>query len=433
MRSATSLVVASWLLATTNAIPNPLRLRPRATETTAATTATTSVAETASASPTTTASETTTAPETTTASASDASGDAPESTSTSTSASEATNTKSVEGALAPWVTVDDDGKAHTITPISTTVSGTPTILSAAPHDLTATVFTYTSNGGVYTSTGSAPPAPAATGKNDAGSYNVCQNKDGEFAPWCKPDGKDPLYIGTTYYFTWDPDYFGGRNSTVQVVGNWINSTTGEERTESPALMSVFTPAAAGYTSILMEDKVLLHQGSQNISIKLVASVEGKHQERPGPQIHITTRPGPVADAHGKLAPGTVLSIALPIVFGFIIAVVAGTCIWNRHHRRIELKTGSAMGRNYDVTKKSRFGFGKRNKAAKATERIQLMEREVQADGGEVYHDLPAERPSRPRRDSDALDSLAGTPTEERPPASGNAFRDELRRQDNARQ
>jgi len=95
-----------------------------------------------------------------------------------------------------------------------------------------------------------------------------------------------------------------------------------------------------------------------------------------------------------------------------------------------------MGRNYEVGKsgRSRLGFKKRNKMD-PNKRIQLMEQEIEAEGGQAYHDLP-DPANRPRRDSDALGSLAGTPTEDRrmdldsgrTPATGNAFRDELRRQ-----
>ncbi|KAI0859646.1 hypothetical protein F4860DRAFT_481738 [Xylaria cubensis] len=391
MHGLTSVAAASLLLAVTHAIPNPLQ--PRAT-------------------------------------------DAPD-------IADAT-----DPALDPWVTVDGDGTASTVTPVLTTISGTPTILSGAPHDITATVFTYTSYGKVATSTGTAPPAPTAT-SNSAGSFALCENMDGEFAPWCKPDGDSPLYVGTTYYFTWDPNYYlsrnlTGRNMTVQIVSNHINSTTGQERTESPAFMSAFIPAGFGYASVKITDDILLHQGSQNISLSLFAVVNGTRQENKGPRVTVTTRPGPMADAKGKLPKDASLAIALPTVFGFIILVVAGTCYYNRHHRRIHLPR-SVMGRNYDVGKsgRSRFRFGKRNKAAKANERIQLMEREVQAEGGEVYRDLPDPAADRPRRDSDALGSLAGTPTEDRrmelghPGAAnstttGNAFRNELRRQENER-
>lgn len=164
-------------------------------------------------------------------------------------------------------------------------------------------------------------------------------------------------------------------------------------------------------------------------------------------ITIMKRPGPSPDSKGKLPQGAALYIALPTVLGLLAVCGVGTCLWNRHHRRILLP--NVMGRNYDVSKtgRSRLGLKKKGgKAAVANERIQLMERELQAEGGEVYHDLP-DPADRPRRDSDALGSLVGTPTEERrmefgrpgagdgagrTPATGNAFRDELRRQEDAR-
>ncbi|KAI1174809.1 hypothetical protein F4777DRAFT_552533 [Nemania sp. FL0916] len=366
-------------------------------------------------------------------------------------ATDAPEPDATDAALEPWVTVQDDGTPSTVTPVLTTISGTPTVLSGAPHDVTATVFTYTSYGKVITSTGTTPPEPTAT-HDAAGSFALCNNEDGPLAPWCRPDGEDPLYVGTTYYFTWDPQYFNSsRNSTVQVVGNHINSTTGEVRTDSPAFMSSLTPAGFGYVSIAITDQQLLYQGSQNISCMLVAVVGGQRVQKQGPVITITKRPGPVADAKGKLPQGAALYIALPTVFGFIALCLIGTCLWNRHHRRIVIP--SVMGRNYEVgkSKRSRFGLGrKRTKAAKASERIQLMEREIRAEGGEVYRDLP-DPADRPRRDSDALGSLAGTPTEDRrmelghpggenarsrsrspAPVTGNAFRDELQRQERER-
>ncbi|GAW11366.1 hypothetical protein ANO14919_007100 [Xylariales sp. No.14919] len=354
--------------------------------------------------------------------------------------------RATDAALEPWVTVNENGTASTVTPVLSTISGTPTVVSGAPHDVTATVFTYTSYGKVITSTG-AVSEPTATSKS-AGSFAICSNLDGDLAPWCAPDNNSTLYVGTTYYFTWDPKYFTP-NETVQILGNYINQTTGEPKTDSPAFSANYTLAGFGYSSIEITDAQLLYQGSQNISVSLIGVVNNERVEKQGPMIKITTRPGPKADSHHKAPVGPALYIALPTVFGFIIACVIGTCLWNRHRRRIQLP--GVMGRNYKVGKigksgRSRFGLGKRNKAAKANERIQLMEREIQAEGGEVYRDLP-DPTDRPRRDSDALGSLAGTPTEDRrmdfghpgeangrdrSPATGNTFRDEIRRQDNQR-
>jgi hypothetical protein len=101
-------------------------------------------------------------------------------------------------ALTPWVTVDDSGTAHTVTPYVTTVSGAATTISAAPNEITGTVFTQTSNGEITTSTGTAP-MPTATATDGAGSFAVCSNKDGTNAPWCSPSDGASLYPGTTYY------------------------------------------------------------------------------------------------------------------------------------------------------------------------------------------------------------------------------------------
>lgn len=101
----------------------------------------------------------------------------------------------------PWVTVDDEGQPRkTITPSITTVSGTPSpIGDAAPHDLTASVYTWTTWGKITTSTGT-PPNPTATSANTgSGAFSRCYNKDGEFAPFCRPLHNSTLLTGSTYY------------------------------------------------------------------------------------------------------------------------------------------------------------------------------------------------------------------------------------------
>jgi hypothetical protein len=98
----------------------------------------------------------------------------------------------------PWVTVDESGKPKTITPVQTTISGTPTLISGAPNDVTASVVTRTNQGDISTSTGS-PALPTATATKGSGAFPVCHNKDGDFAPFCLPTEGSNLYPGTTYY------------------------------------------------------------------------------------------------------------------------------------------------------------------------------------------------------------------------------------------
>ncbi|KAI1459934.1 hypothetical protein F4805DRAFT_36721 [Annulohypoxylon moriforme] len=349
--------------------------------------------------------------------------------------------RQTDSALAPWVTVDADGKPSTVTPVLSTVSGTTTIISGAPHDLTATVFTETNYGKVSTSTGTAPMATATGG--DAGSFPICHNKDGDNAPWCQPTDGASLYPGTTYYFTWDPTYFTAPNTTILVQGNYLNETTGEvtdQAFESPKWL-----ASWGFWSYTIETSLLKHQSAKNITLQLATTnaTVGASTIIKGPRILVTNYPVYQPDT-GKSIDKTALIIALPTVFGLIAVCVIGTCIWNRKSRHIGLGNIMSRGRHgYGIGKssRSRMGFGKDK--AKANERIQLMEREVEANGGEVYRDVP----EIPRRDSDALGSLAGTPTEDRrmdfhrpgsrdqrdrSRPSRNVFQDELRRQQNER-
>lgn len=281
--------------------------------------------------------------------------------------------------------------------------------------------------------------PTATASDGAGSFQACQNKDGDNAPWCIPTEGTALYPGTTYYFTWDTSFFASPNTSILVQGNYINETTGEVTDQ--AFQSPKWSASWGFWSYKIEDSLLKFQSSKNISLQLATlAVNGSSSEiLKGPTVMVSKIPSYTPDT-GKSVDKRALIIALPTIFGFIGLVVLGTCIWNRKSRKIELGNIMSRGRHgYGIGKsgRSRMGLGKREKA---NERIQLMEREVQADGGEVYHDLP----DRPRRDSDALGSLAGTPTEERrmdfhgpgardqrdrPTGDRNVFRSELRRQD----
>ncbi|KAI2622455.1 hypothetical protein GGR54DRAFT_64648 [Hypoxylon sp. NC1633] len=349
--------------------------------------------------------------------------------------------RETDPALEPWVTVNEDGKPSTVTPVLSTISGSPTIISGAPHDLTATVFTETNYGKVSTSTGTAP-IPTATDGDGAGSFPVCHNKDGDHVPWCLPTEGTPLYPGTTYYFTWDVSYFTVPNTTILVQGNYVNETTGEITDQ--AFESPKWSASWGFWSYKIDDSLLKYQSSKNITLQLATLTTGGKSSDiiKGPQVQVTTYPVYQPDT-GKTPNQEALYIALPTVLGFIAICVVGTCIWNRKSRQIGLGNIMSRGRHgYGIGKssRSRMGFGKKNKA---NERIQLMEREVEADGGEIYRDAPG----RPRRDSDALGSLAGTPTEERrmdfygpgsrdqrdrPEGDRNIFRDELRRQDNER-
>jgi hypothetical protein len=95
-----------------------------------------------------------------------------------------------ESPLDPWVSVDASGNpVATITPFVSKVNGVATTISAAPASLTAT-----------TTTSQSDSKPTETSvPSGGGSFQVCHNLDGHFAPMCKPDNGTAIYVGQTYY------------------------------------------------------------------------------------------------------------------------------------------------------------------------------------------------------------------------------------------
>ncbi|KAL0935035.1 uncharacterized protein CTRU02_209626 [Colletotrichum truncatum] len=352
---------------------------------------------------------------------------------------------------AAWISVAKDGVPTTVTPVPTTISGTPTLASAAPNALTGSVFVITDYHlvKVTTSTGS-PPVPTAKHKNGEGAFAPCNNTDGDFAPFCDPAKDSVLYTDTTYYVTWDSSALIKGNQTdvrVKIKGKEVNGTTvGEvvfnKDTDSSQL------AAYGYYAWTANSN-LIPRGQSNTTIELLMqyTINGVAQKDiTGPQVLVAKRPSFHPEG-AKVPKGAELYIALPTVFGFLIICLIGGCLWNRSTRKIGL--GNIMSR-------SRHGYGVgKSRAQRLGQRVRksvfrggkdrgiaLRTREISPDGYQ-YHDNPVDQHhdvGRPRRDSDALGSLAGSPTEDRfhdrfqdtGVQGGNAFRDEMRRQERER-
>ncbi|KAK2749060.1 hypothetical protein CKAH01_06557 [Colletotrichum kahawae] len=357
---------------------------------------------------------------------------------------------------AAWISVAGDGVPSTVTPVPTTISGTPTYASAAPNALTGSVFTITDFRlvKVTTSTG-APPVPTADHKNGQGAFAPCSNSNGDFAPFCDPAKGSTLYTDTTYYVTWDSSVLIKGNQTdvrVKIKGKEVNGTTvGDvvfnKDTDSSQL------AAYGYYAWTVSSG-LIPKGQDNATIELLMTytINGVAQtDITGPQVFVSKR----ATYHpegAKIPKGQELYIALPTVFGFLIICLIGGCLWNRKTRTIGL--GNIMSRSrhgYGVGKSraQRLGAKVRKSVFRGKDRgIALRTREISPDGYQYRDEPMPQQPQyqqqqhtgtgRPRRDSDALGSLAGTPTSDRfdfhdtGAQGGNAFRDEMRRQERER-
>ncbi|KJZ77480.1 hypothetical protein HIM_03204 [Hirsutella minnesotensis 3608] len=337
--------------------------------------------------------------------------------------------------LAPWVTLwpmSQSLSAKTMTPsVTTTAGGNTSIVDAAPYELTGSVFSWRSWGVVGTSTGLPPNPTAANQATGEGFFSRCVNRDGAFAPFCRPLLNSTLIVGNTYYITWDPDYFNqtkfSSNSTHEVAvrldrldherNKWIELNTFDR-----------VPAQDGYWPFKLGKEHLIGPEPHNVTISLVSSQDGSDQQNRTDAVPVVLeRP----DAHRKAATPApkkeAILIGLPIALCGFALILVGLFVWHRKTRRIEL--GNIMSR----TRRGYTGRRQRRmfRSASKDQGIQLDTSPVSPPPVD-YRD----EPPRPRRDSDGLGSLVNSPVSPNFNASrsgrGNAFRDEVDRQERER-
>ncbi|KAL2128668.1 hypothetical protein VTI74DRAFT_8857 [Chaetomium olivicolor] len=309
----------------------------------------------------------------------------------------------------PWVTVNEDGVPKTVTPVQTTIKGTPTLLNAAPFEVTANVFTKRPFGILTTSTGAAQPV--ATNGKGAGALAACSNTNGDFKPFCLPKHNDVYYPGSVHHITWDPYFFSGSNSTVKVLGFYTSNTnsssgphsdlpTGEEE----AFSSGNIAAAWGLYQWQVEKSLLSAQSASevNITIHLVALPANGHaaQWLAGPTVTVKKKPGPPA-YKSKAPDQTAIYIALPIVFGFAGVMIAASFFWNRQ-ARIDIGSIVASARQRRSRRRKGgnvyqlVGSGSGNKSGKKNRggRLDGSESEGEDNWNEGWsHEVPGRRDS----------------------------------------
>ncbi|KAM0282609.1 hypothetical protein ACHAQH_002979 [Verticillium albo-atrum] len=262
---------------------------------------------------------------------------------------------------APWISVNKKGTPTTITPVLTTVSGTPTYGSGAPNALTGTVFTFTNyrDVKVTVSTGD-PPIATAKSKNGKGAFVPCHNIDLEHAPFCAPEEGGELFVGKTYYVTWDTTAPVLKSNTsekvwIHLVGYYVNSTTGEiDETEDPIFSpnkKKSKPAKHGFYPWHVGGNTI-PRGEQNATIQLRIQ---RHidDEYVGPDVvgqTVFVRREDKPEHRNSRPPGdTELYIALPIIGAGILFILIGLFWYNRQSRHVGLGNVSG-GRGFEKRK-----------------------------------------------------------------------------------
>lgn len=258
--------------------------------------------------------------------------------------------------------------------------------------------------------------------------------------------------------TWDSSVFNSTNTTVILEGSYMNATTGE--VASQAFSSDKIKSGWSYYAWAVDSKLMQGKSAANITLFLNALDDDQNttaKSYTGPTVLVTKQPTYHQPAP-KMPSGAALYIGLPTVLGFCLLMIFGVCLWNRQVRKISI--GNIMSRSrhgYGIAKGRARRMGRRDRKG---QNIRLMD---QLPEDQHYRDEPRQHPARggddedgwgqqhvyhrqqnnneflghARRDSDALGSLAGTPTSAnfpvtQPQQGGNVFREELERQQRER-
>ncbi|KAF1809094.1 hypothetical protein P152DRAFT_452215 [Eremomyces bilateralis CBS 781.70] len=307
----------------------------------------------------------------------------------------------------------------------TTISGKAITIEASLPTATSSISSQASSTQSLASEASSPGLASSTSSSTAAGstaspstqFPVCRDTDQAF---CQPSNSSELYIGETYYVTWNPDFFA-ENSTITIILNYYNDT-GKQAWSSPGINNNI-----GYTTVKIDSSWLQGSNANNLTF-IALQYSGSSKAFDGPHVGITTRPVEHLPPNiTKTNPKNLaLWVGLPVVLGFILIVLVGITLGFRKHRKIGL--GNIMSR-------TRHGYGSRKNrnqrvALGKKGAIRLQDREVIPPEQE-FRDQPAvggqwtgsHANARNHTRDTSFGSLVSNEDDRR-----NVFRDEIDRQ-----
>ncbi|KAL4780746.1 hypothetical protein BJX76DRAFT_37052 [Aspergillus varians] len=196
----------------------------------------------------------------------------------------------------------------------------------------------------------APANTSTSNRFSSGDFPVCTELEGPFVPFCLPEDGADVLVDTTYYVTWNADFYP-LNATITIELRYSDSLEG-----SSAFTSEKTDNSYGYIPLHMRKEWL--QGKQNNTltlyiIELDSTLDQRASARQGPTI--TLRPRPVE--HYKPSPPLrfnklALCIGLPVSFVVVIIVVV-TLVYSMRKSRDTIISSAFWG-----SRKRGYGIGK---------------------------------------------------------------------------
>ena len=189
----------------------------------------------------------------------------------------------------------------------------------------------------------------------------------------------------------------GRKLKLRLVGDLINSTTGEVGDEihstdflKPALHGFFPWSVGKNTVPRDQDSGLVRLRFKRYFVDEDGEEEQLDHDLPGPTIRtIPARRHETGTEHGGIPAGAELYIALPIVFGVLGMVMVLGLVWSRQRRKARfdlgfkpVPSGTKSERNARLGRAqrmlNRMKKKKRHTDDDGTEGVQLLERDLHA-------------------------------------------------------
>ncbi|KAL1998145.1 hypothetical protein VTN02DRAFT_6786 [Thermoascus thermophilus] len=206
--------------------------------------------------------------------------------------------------------------------------------AASPVSATAASGTTTGK-----ASGSTPSTTSTISPPSAGDFPVCKDIGLPFSPFCLPQNGANVTVDSTYYVTWNADFYPS-NATITIELRYSDTSEGDS-----AYTSDRTENSYGYIPLKMNRDWLQGKPRNSLTLYIIENdptSDERASARQGPTIELVPRPV----EHYKPPPPTPfnklgLLVGLPVSLGVVLFVVAGLYFGMRKNRRIGL--GNVMG------------------------------------------------------------------------------------------
>ncbi|KAL2862892.1 DUF4448 domain-containing protein [Aspergillus lucknowensis] len=131
-----------------------------------------------------------------------------------------------------------------------------------------------------------PRQATASNRLSAGDFPICTDLEGPFVPFCLPENGADVLVDTTYYVTWNADFYP-LNATITIELRYSDSLDG-----TSAFTSEKTENSYGYIPLRMQRDWLQGKTDNTMTLYIIEldSTHRRASARHGPTITLRRRP-----------------------------------------------------------------------------------------------------------------------------------------------